>query len=277
MKTLNLTLHCGGHAVESTAVQAVQTPMPSESWMPISHFSLVERLREIVGNAGLTIQNESHALARGGLRYFGLFQVTGIPNFASGDTIGTVIGLRNSHDKSFPAGICAGSAPFVCDNLAFHNEIKIARRHTKFIMRDLPTLLAGAFGKLLNTWGNHSRRIEAYQSRTIGDVEAHDLLARAYRCGAVSKTALADFLDQWHNPEHEEWSVERNLWGLHNAFTNVMRGNVIALPKRSDALHGLLDPVANVTFASLEGGEGGESEASAQDVPADGGGVLTPA
>jgi hypothetical protein len=252
MKALNLTLHCGGHSVESTEVQQVATPMATDSWHPIPHFSLIERLREIVSDAGMTITQEAHALARNGLRYFGLFQVAGIPNFSQEDNIGTVIGLRNSHDKSFPAGINAGSAPFVCDNLAFHNEIKIARRHTKFIMRDLPTLLAGAFGKLTTTWGNNAARIEAYQSRQLNNPEAHDILARAYRCGAVSKTHLADVLDQWHNPEHEEWKPERNLWGLHNAFTNVMRGNVLALPKRSDALHGLLDPLAGVKFARAE-------------------------
>jgi len=252
MKPLNLTLHCGGHSVESTEVQAVATPMATDSWMPIPHFSLVERLREIVTDAGMEITQEAHALARGGLRYFGLFQVAGVPNFSQEETMGTVIGLRNSHDKSFPAGINAGSAPFVCDNLCFHNEIKIARRHTKFILRDLPTLLAGAFGKLTSTWGNNAKRIEAYQQRQLDDKEAHDVLARAYRCGAVSKTHLADVLDQWHSPEHGEWKPERNLWGLHNAFTNVMRGNVLALPKRSDALHGLLDPLAGVQLARVE-------------------------
>lgn len=255
MRNLNLTLHCGGHAVESTEVQKTPTPAPTDTWMPIPHFALIERLREIVGNAGLTITQEAHALARNGLRYFGLFQVAGIPNFSQEENIGTVIGLRNSHDKSFPAGINAGSAPFVCDNLAFHNEIKIARRHTKFILRDLPMLLSGAFGKLLNTWGNNAKRIEAYQARTINDLEAHDLIAKAYRVGAVSKTALADVLDQWHTPEHAEWSEQRNLWGLHNSFTNVMRGNVLALPKRSDSLHGLLDPLAGVQLARVEDAE----------------------
>ena len=221
MKNLKLTLHCGGHAVESTEVQKTPTPMPTESWMPIPHFTLVERLREIVGNAGLSITQEMN--------------------------IGTVIGLRNSHDKSFPAGINAGSAPFVCDNLAFHNEVKIARRHTKFILRDLPNILAGAFGKLLNTWGNNAKRIEAYQAYTLKDNEAHDILARAYRCGAVSKTALADVLDQWEKPLHEEFAP-RNLWSLHNAFTQVYKGNLIALPKRSQALHGILDPFAGLNL-----------------------------
>ena len=49
-----------------------------------------------------------------------------------------VLGLRNSHDKTFPAGIVAGASVFVCDNLSFSGEIKFARKHTRFIVRDLP-------------------------------------------------------------------------------------------------------------------------------------------
>lgn len=253
MKTLNLTLHCGGHQVDSTQVQAAITPTATDSWTPIPHHLLIERLREITKDAGLTIREEAHALARNGLRYFGLFQVEGLPNFSEEGNVGTVIGLRNSHDKSFPAAINAGSAPFVCDNLSFHNEVKIARRHTKYIMRDLPKMLSGAFGKLLGTWGNNAKRIESYKSHSLNNVEAHDIIAKAYRVGAINKTALADVLDQWHRPEHQEWKSERNVWGLHNSFTNVMRGNVLALPKRSDALHGLLDPLVGVQMERVSG------------------------
>lgn len=252
MKPLNLTLHCGGHEVESTALARIATPAATDSWHPIPHITLVERLRELVGSSGMEIVQEKHAIARDGQRYFGLFQIGGVPNFGLAESVGTIIGLRNSHDKSFPAGINAGSAPFVCDNLAFHNEVKIARRHTKFILRDLPTLLAGAFGKLLSAWGNHAQRISLYQNRLVEDNEAHDLIAKAYRAGAISKTALADVLDQWHTPEHDEWKPERNLWGLHNSFTNILRGNVMALPRRSDALHGILDPIAGLKQATAE-------------------------
>ena len=124
--------------------------------MPIPHFALVERLREIVVNAGLSITQEAHALARNGLRYFGLFQVAGIPNFSQESNIGTVIGLRNSHDKSFPAGINAGSAPFVCDNLAFSGEVRVSRKHTRFVLRDLPGLSSELIAKLAEA-GVHSR------------------------------------------------------------------------------------------------------------------------
>lgn len=255
MKTLNLTLHCGGHEVSTEQVANSITPNSTDSWHPIPHSRLIEGLRDVVNTAGLEIVQERHALARDGQRYFGLFQVGGLKNFSLSETVGTVIGLRNSHDKSFPAGINAGSAPFVCDNLAFHNEIKIARRHTKFILRDLPMLLAGAFGKLTSAWGNHAKRVEAYQSCSIADKDAHDLIVKAYRCGAVSKTALADVVAQWHEPEHDVWGSERNLWGLHNAFTNVLRGNAMALPRRSDALHALLDPLAGIAAQQVVDGQ----------------------
>ena len=246
MKALNLTLHCGGHEVSSEEVANAITPNATDTWHPIPHRILIEGLRDIVAQAGLELIQEKHALARDGQRYFGLFQVAGLPNFSLADTLGTVIGLRNSHDKSFPAGINAGSAPFVCDNLSFHNEIKIARRHTRFILRDLPMLLSGAFGKLTSSWGNQAKRIEAYQACALNDAQAHDLIVRAFRAGAIGKTALGDVVAQWHAPEHAVWGGERNLWGFHNAVTNILRGNALALPRRSDALHGLLDPLAGI-------------------------------
>jgi hypothetical protein len=41
-----------------------------------------------------------------------------------------VLGLRNSHDKTFPAGIVAGASVFVCDNLSFLGEVNFSRQHT---------------------------------------------------------------------------------------------------------------------------------------------------
>ena len=61
-----------------------------------------------------------------------------------------MLGLRNSHDKTFPAGIVAGSAVFICDNLAFSGEVKLARKHTTHITRDLPRLVQSAVGQLMD-------------------------------------------------------------------------------------------------------------------------------
>ena len=60
-----------------------------------------------------------------------------------------VIGMRNSNDMKFPAGLVLGIAPFVCDNLAFTGEVTVARKHTTNIKRDLPMLITDKMDTLL--------------------------------------------------------------------------------------------------------------------------------
>ncbi len=89
-------------------------------------------------NNGLIVGTQAHSLSHNNNRYFGLMEVkrqVNDPDYC------WVVGVRNSHDKSFPAGITAGASVFVCDNLSFSGEVKLARKHTRFITRDLPTLL----------------------------------------------------------------------------------------------------------------------------------------
>jgi hypothetical protein len=228
-------------------VRAVPTPEPTESWRPIPHATLVDQFVGQAKSAGLEIVQSFHSLSRpatkgkdDGQRYFGLFQVKGINRASDREDIGTVIGLRNSHDKAFAAAICAGDAPVVCTNLIFSNEIVLGRKHTVNILNDLPQVISRALGQLGSHWKRQDQRIDAYRDRQLTDAEAHDLVVRAYLAGALPKTKIADVVAQWHEPEHDAF-VDRNGWSLYNGFTNIYRGNLAALNQRSDALHGVLD------------------------------------
>ena len=243
---LDLKVMCGKkYTLEE--VRSVPTPQPTESWRPIAHATLVDEFRGQAERAGLKVLGEYHTLARpatkgkdDGQRYFGLFQVKGINRASDREDIGTVIGLRNSHDKAFAAAICAGDAPVVCTNLIFSNEIVLGRKHTTNILADLPNVISRALGQLGSHWKRQDARIDAYRNRNLRDAEAHDLVIRAFRNGALPKTKIADVVSQWHDPEHDAFE-DRNGWSLYNAFTNVYRGNLAALNARSDALHGVLD------------------------------------
>ena len=113
---VNLVLHCGARHVERDSVVEALTPAASATWVPVPHHRLLEQVEATIVGSGMTVTNQAHALWNGGLRYFGLLEVT---NGRAHDDYGLVIGLRNSHDKSFPAAIALGSAVFVCDNFAF--------------------------------------------------------------------------------------------------------------------------------------------------------------
>ena len=251
-KSVNLHI-CGGNRtlVDYELVQAVPTPSVSYrskpnkktgelavSHQPIAHHELVNRTKGFLDQNGFTIQDEVHSLARDNQHYFGLFSVDH-PNRADSDR-GCVVGLRNSHDKTFPAGLCAGDAPFVCDNLIFTNTIKLARRHTRNILNDLDLTINRALGKLFGFWHGQDQRIEAYQNFELGNSQANDIVINACKAGAIPKSKIMDVVNQWESSDHVEFK-DRNMNSLYNAFTEVYKGNLVALPARSDALHSVLD------------------------------------
>ena len=51
-------------------------------------------------------------------------------------------------------------------------------------------------------------------------------------------------------PSHPEFS-ERSAWSLFNAFTEVLKGNLPELPKRTEVLHGLFDQQVKLSPAHL--------------------------
>ena len=259
-----LNLHiCGGEHKVSTLeeVQEVTTPEVeyrkernrdgslSVSYRPIGHNLLIDKTRNHLDQAGFTIEGESHNLAREGKRYFGLFQVSH-PDRESGER-GTVVGLRNAHDKCFPAGLCAGDAPFVCDNLIFTNTVKLARRHTKNILAELDHVIARTLGRLFDFWVGQDNRIESYKGFELSNPQVNDLVIRAYKAGAIPKTKVTDVVDQWEKSDHSTF-WDRNMNSLYNAFTEVYKGNLVALPKRSEALHSVLDSEVGFDLSSFD-------------------------
>lgn len=256
VKKNNLRICGGEHQVVSLS-EVYQVPQPartfrsspnkrtgelSVSHQPISHRAVIRKTRNCLEDSGFSIVDECHNLARDGQRYFGLFQV----HHESREQAdrGTIIGLRNAHDKSFPAGICAGDAPFVCDNLIFTNTIKLARRHTKHILNDLNTTIHRAIGQLFNFWNGQDERVSAYKNREINNSQAHDLVIKACQAGAVPRSKVMDVVDQWESSDHPEF-WDRNVNSLYNSFTEIYKGNLTLLPNRSEALHSVLDNAVN--------------------------------
>jgi hypothetical protein len=47
-------------------------------------------------------------------------------------------------------------------------------------------------------------------------------------------------LEEWRRPKHPEFA-DRNAWSLFNAFTEVQKGGLWRLPRRTEALHGVMD------------------------------------
>ncbi|SRR6266446_3351046 len=250
MRTANLILHCGATAASREQVEAVVTPARTRSWVPVGHGGLLGQVQGSLERSGLHVVSEAHGLTRDGARYFGLLQV------ANGETdgdFGLVIGLRNAHDRSTCAGLCLGASVFVCDNMSFSGEVKIARKHTVNIHRDLPQLVERAVGLLVDQRGKQEHRFQAYRNTELSDRQAHDLLIQALDARVVPVTQLPAVLHQWRTPEHPEFAQEKNAWRLFNAFTAILRdhGNLQELPHRTQALNGILDQAAGLVLPGI--------------------------
>jgi hypothetical protein len=208
---------------------------------------LIETVEDALRSTGLRIGNQVHSLNQDGARYFGLTEVHG-PDDARDYAL--VLGLRNSHDKTFPVGLVAGASIFVCDNLSFSGEVRLTRKHTVHLQRDLAPLVAGGVGKLMQLWNHQSERIDAYKNHRMRDKSAHDLVIRAVDLGACTNRMIPAVIKEWREPSHPEFG-DRTAWSLFNAFTEILKGNLPELPKRTEALHGLFDAQVGLAQAHL--------------------------
>ena len=246
MRKANLCLHAGGNECSIESVRNVRTPEATESHFPVPHEYLIDAVRSTFEEAGLEIVHEAHALRRSGDEYFGLLQVecggSLWANAKEQDDYCIVTGLRNSHIKSFSAGLCMGSQVFVCDNLCFSGQVTIKRKHSRNILRDMPGVINKAVGQLAVLGEQQEQRLEAYKETRLSDMTVRDFVVRAMEQRVIGCTLIPKVLDQWRNPAHEEFAEDRNAWRLFNGFTEVLKGRgLYEMPERTMKLHGLMD------------------------------------
>jgi hypothetical protein len=240
----NLILHSGAERVTREQLMEVETPQPVDRWYPIPHGQVLTNVERALDTFGLHVVEQEHGMWKDGNRYFAVLQVqNGTPD-AGGWSM--VIGVRNSHDKSFAAGIALGSRVFVCDNLAFSGEVNFARKHTRWIARDLPGISMRALGKLFTMKEKQIERHEAYTNRLIDDRTAHDVVVRAVDARVIPNAKIAGVLKEWREPSFEDFQA-RTLWSLFNAFTFALKGSAeFNLPARTRALYALCDRFGDV-------------------------------
>jgi hypothetical protein len=185
--------------------------------MPINHDRLLAGVQQSLERSGLHVVTESHGLTHDGNRYFGLLQV--------------------------------------CDNLSFSGEVKLARKHTTHIERDLPQLVDRAVGMLGNLRQTQEQRFLTYRQHELTDSEAHDFVIKALDARVVPVTRIPEILTEWREPKYPEFRAGRTAWRLFNAFTEVLKGQLDRLPQRTQALHGLMDSACGLVSYRIEDAE----------------------
>ena len=229
------------------------TPKGTDTHTPIPHSALVEETHAALDRAGLKVEEEEHALARGGLRYFGGFALKADDMDAKDRRL--VLGLRNAHDKSFAASVCIGNQMMVCENLCFSSDVKLARRHTKNIVTDLPRVLSSAVSRVVSHWADMGKRIEAYKGVEVAKDRAADLIVNLVDAKAFPARDVYKAVQDFRNPRHEEFKGGA-LWTLYNGITEHLKGgDLTKLPQRTMTVQSVFDRMAGHAPAIVDAQE----------------------
>jgi hypothetical protein len=213
-----LLLHCGARQVEISDLAKIETPRPVGRWFPIPHIDVLEKVKETLMVAGFAIQRERHSLSHGDARYFAILDLADYLH----EGVSLTVGIRNSFDKSFPIGFCAGNRVFVCDNLCFSSELMVSRKHTRFGRERFAADINQAIEGLSSFKQLEAKRIEAMVNTPVSTDEANSLILQAYENRIIPARRLNEVIRDWRDPKHDEFK-HRSYWSLLNAFTYGMK------------------------------------------------------
>lgn len=232
-----LLLHTGAQEIDYDGLRQLETPEPTATHVPVPHFRVVDMLRHTLGFYGHEVIEEKHGITPDSMRYFGLLQLRS-PHTGHVDSVG----LRNSHDRSFPIGIGLGAVTLVCDNLSFLASTVIKRKHTVNARRDLPGLVAEVVEPLALQREQQAKKFEHYRSTALTDATADHLTLELYRQGVVNIQRVPEILKEWATPTFEDFS-EKNAWRFFNGVTFALNGRIAENPAVTARLHAVIDGV----------------------------------
>lgn len=235
---LNMLIHCGGNHVERSTLNTYDMPEPTDRYMPIAHGNFADMIEDRLDNIGFKFGEQAHAIGRNGNHYFGMAELRGGESF---EDWGLVAGWRSSYDKTLSASFVIGSQVFVCDNLAFSGDIKIGRKHTTNLLRDLPNMIDDAIMGTAKAAQDQEQRYSLYHQAKMKDHIANHAIIQMLRQDIITTSRVEKVVNEYYEPSHVEHG-RGTVWTLFNAATEALKGSGLpTLPERTVKLHDLMD------------------------------------
>ena len=237
-------IHAGGTEVPRAKLEDEGIiPATTRSYTPVPHNIFANMVEDSLRNAGFEIGEQLYALGREGKTMFGVAEL--LNEGLTPDTYRLVAGFRSSYDKSTSAGFVIGSQVFVCDNGCFSGDIKVGRKHTTNVMRDLPYQLFQATAGIRDMAAKQNQRYEKYQEVEMKDNDASHVIIEMVKRNIIPSSKVEQVINEYWEPTHDEHKVDskHSNWTLFNATTEALKGSgsLGMLSDRTIKLHTLMD------------------------------------
>jgi hypothetical protein len=241
-----LMLHAGANRITRQDITKIETPEGTDTWHPLAHSDLLDLVTHTLARFDLDVVGEDHGVAgEGGEDYFGVLEVRARGTSDDGKEWGTLVGLRNSNRKRYPAALVAGSRVFVCDNMAFSGEVKMTHKHTSKLAEKLPGLVTEAVERVGGLHKIQEVRFGRYKAIEAPGREVDSIVIDALDAGALPASKIPRVLAEYRQPSHREHlgpDGRATTWTLFNAFTEALKGTSgMLLPKRTMDIQHILD------------------------------------
>ena len=257
---LGLILHSGAEAIGREAIHAYPTPEPTMGMrrgketvahQPIPHELLVRATEKELQFYGFEVVNQAYGMTKDGNRFFGVMELRGDNldgNDGGAGDFKRMLGLRNSHDKSFAGGLAIGSRVMVCDNLAFSSELCCTHKHTKNIIKNLTGMIHESMGGLGEMFDYQAKRIRKYKEADLAQTKVSDTIIKLLEGQAIVGSQVLKVVEEYRKPSNE-CGTNGKMWNLFNAVTEQMKKvQPATMCVRTQRMHNVMDNLTGLNW-----------------------------
>jgi hypothetical protein len=248
-----MIMHCGAEYATIDDLYNVPVAPGSDTYCPVAHGVVRDRLVESIKGRGLAILNERWALSDArrsnqngklvrvnesdptiytgdGSRAFGLLEVGGVrPDHTD---YNFMIGIRNSQDKTLALGLAVGARVFICDNMALSGESIFYRKHTSGF--NLIEETERALFLALKSGSAFFGFFEALKQAPVDNSVFEGILCDSLRSELLPSASARHMLEAWYDgkapanrPDFGQRLADgvyqdRNAWTVHNLWTDLV-------------------------------------------------------
>jgi len=210
------------HTVTRDLIRTVPVPAATKTYFPISHDNLIEQIEAACAQRGIEILERRYRLSRSGTQFVGSYILGGTEHVSPDFNL--MLGFRNSTDKSMVAGLVSGARVIACDNGSFCGEIALERKHTRYIIRDLPILVGKAVDRFMTAAIDQRKTFDHWKTVDVTADQAALLAVNAAEHFAIPGNGILAIKREFVKPRHAEFLSEgrHTAWTLFNAFTQYL-------------------------------------------------------
>ncbi len=210
------------YATTKEALLAVELPVETATYKPVSHKQLIDLTLEGLHKAGLQVENELYSMANEGNIANGKFRIQNV-----GDSeMKMQVAWQNSYDKSKVLTFSVGAWVLVCENglMSYRAVSALRRKHTGEIQTFAPQKIteylmrAGAMFEELQKDRDAMKQIE------ISERIRAELIGRMFMEQSFLESTQLNILKRVVKKPRFDYGAPGSLWELYQNTTYAIGG-----------------------------------------------------